>query len=126
MKRKFRLLEKDMKNSKHFPVIAMFNMVRDTDFIKTLGWICVGQGFGLDYGACTFPNDQDEYDIITMGKLEGVEFGLHNGDEVVIDYATLYYYLKKVCEDYTDDYPNDKNVVNELLAKYRALYNIAK
>ena len=124
MDRDFRLSESDMISKDHFPVIAALDMIGNDRFIRTLEGISRGYGFGENYGACVFPNDQDEYDIETMGKLDGVEFGLHNGEAVVLDYDTVYYYLKKACDIYVEDFPKDRAVVDKLLAKFRALYNI--
>lgn len=42
-----------------------------------------------------FSGDLDEYDIANGDSFEGVEFVLYSGDEVIINYQTLYHYFKK-------------------------------
>ncbi|MCL1852415.1 MAG: ribonuclease toxin immunity protein CdiI [Peptococcaceae bacterium] len=114
MKRDFRLQDTEMLCEEHFPVQAVFNAVNDTRFIKVIQGISQGQGFGENYGACVFPGDLDDYDI-EMGVFEGVEFGLHNGDEILLDYPTFYYYLKKVCDGYVQEYPQEQEIIVSLL-----------
>ena len=48
-----------------------------------------------------FSGDLDEYDIANGDSFEGVEFVLYSGDEVIINYQTLYHYFKKMCEGYS-------------------------
>lgn len=118
MKRQFRLMDKDMLSRQHFPIKAVFNMVSDERFISILEGISKGKGFGENYGACIFPDDLDEYDKVTSGTFDGVEFGLHNGEEILIDYKTMLYYLNKVCVGYVQDYPNEKELIENFLQVY--------
>jgi hypothetical protein len=124
MKREFRLTEEDLLSEEHFPVMAVFDMIPDNRFVKTIKCISEGHGFGENYGACTFPADLDEYDIATIGTLNGVEFGLHNGQEITLDYNTFYCYLKKVCVNYIQDFPEDANEISNLLLKFKTLFMI--
>ena len=119
-----RLKEEDLLSEEHFPISALLNLIRDHNFIRTLEWLSKGHGFGEEYGACMFPKDQDEYDIETDGVLTGVYCGLHNGQEIIADYNTFYYYLKKSCDIYVANYPNDTETVNNLLANFRELFDI--
>ena len=119
MKRVFRLAEEDLLSKDHFPVKAVLDMIPDSRFIRTLKCISEGHGFGENYGACTFPSDLDDYDIATRGSLDGVEFALHNGEDVVLNYNTFYYYLKKVCDSYVEDFANDREQIDNLLEKIR-------
>lgn len=124
MKRDFRLYDQNMLDKEHFPVQAVFNMVSDERFIRIMEGISQGKGFGENFGACVFPDDLDEYDIATGGIFEGVEFGLHSGEEVVIDYETLYKYLQIICSSFIEDYPVKQEILNKLLNKYKQKYNI--
>lgn len=124
MKREFRLKEIDLLKSEHFPVQAIFNMVSDDRFIQVIKSISEGHGFGENYGACVFPDDLDEYEIATRGVLKGVEFGLHNGETVILDYQMLYYYLEKVCNGYIEDFPQKKEDIDRMLAQFRCLHQI--
>ena len=120
----FRLTEVDLLKPEHFPVQAIFNMLSDDRFIRIMKGISEGHGFGENYGACTFPDDLDEYDIATTGMFEGVEFGLHNGETVILDYQTLYYYLEKICNGYIEDFPQKKEDIDKILAQIRSVYQI--
>ena len=124
MKRDIRLNDQNMLDKEHFPVQAVFNMVSDDRFIQIIEGISVGRGFGENFGACVFPDDLDEYDIATGGIFIGVEFGLHSGEEVIIDYETLYKYLQIICSSFIEDYPDKQETLNKLLNKYKQKYNI--
>lgn len=86
MKREFRINESELLNKEHFPVKVLFDMVSDKRFIKAIKGVSKGIGFGENYGACIFQNDLDEYDKSNTDIFEGAEFGLHSGDEVIINY----------------------------------------
>lgn len=124
MKRDFRLYDQNMLDKEHFPVQAVFNMISDERFIQIIEGISEGRGFGENFGACVFPDDLDEYDIATGGMFEGVEFGLHSGEEVVIDYVTLYKYLQIITSSFIEDYPDKQEILHKLLNKYKQKYNI--
>lgn len=125
MKRLDLLTEKDLVSDNHYPVQMIFNDIYKDQFADTLiNYISKGHGFGAEYGACVFPDDLDEYDIATSGMLNGVEFGLHNGDEILLDYDTFYYYLKKVCERYLIEKSDETAVIGAALNDFRLRYNI--
>ncbi|MGE6539681.1 ribonuclease toxin immunity protein CdiI [Bacillus luti] len=124
MQREFRLKDEDLLDLTHFPIQAVFNMVDDERFLEVINSVCEGVGFGEEYGACTFPGDLDEYDIANGDSFEGVEFALYSGDEVIIDYQTLYHYFKKMCEGYSKKYPNTIKSLEDSLNKFIELYNI--
>ena len=86
MKRDFRIDKSDLLNNNHFPIKAVFNSIPDSTFVRTITPLSEGIGFGVEYGACIFPNDLDDYDIATQGTFDGVQFGLHNGEEITVDY----------------------------------------
>ena len=62
--------------------------------------------------------------MATSGVFEGVEFGLHNGDEILLDYQTFFYYLKKICADYVQDYSQEQELINSLINSFKATYQI--
>ena len=47
---------------KHEPIKMIFNLVKDEDFIQVLENLSNKIGFGVDCGACLFPESLDEYD----------------------------------------------------------------
>ncbi|MBC1529079.1 hypothetical protein HCJ07_01760 [Listeria booriae] len=126
MKNETRLKDADLLDSSHYPVQAVFNMISDSRFTKIIGYISEGIGFGEEYGACTFPGDLDEYDIANGEGFDGVEFGLHSGEEIILDYQTLYIYLNKACENYIEKHPEANTQIQEYLEKYKKKYNISK
>lgn len=117
--RDFRINENELLNRKQFPVKALFDMVSNERFIKVIRGISQGVGFGENYGACVFWNDLDEYDKSNTDKYEGAEFGLHNGEEIIINYDDLYHYLKIVCNKFIEDYPEQKDETELILSDYK-------
>ena len=81
-------------------------------------------GFGERYGACTFPGDLDEFDIANGEGFEGVEFGFNSGEEIVLDYQTFYYYLKRVCANYIRSYPETSDELQECIKRYQINFNV--
>lgn len=125
MKRLDLLTENDLLCDSHYPVQIVFNDMIANQFMDTVvNYIAKGHGFGTEYGACVFPDDLDEYDIAVAGKFHGVEFGLHNGDEILLAYDAFYYYLKKVCERYLIQKPGEREAIRTALSNFRLLYNI--
>jgi len=125
MKNGYRLLEKDMLAENHFPIQAIFNSISGSLFIETISSLVHGIGFGVEYGACIFSNDLDEYEIASREEvLDGVEFGLHNGEEVVVNYQTFYYYLRKACESYVEEFPDDKEKTKVILKSVVDRFNL--
>lgn len=85
----------DLINNEHSPVHNLINVCyllgSFTDAVK---YLSTRVGFGIDMGGFSFWNDLDEYDKTLFEKeFNGVLVEL--GDEsIILDYETLYYYLK--------------------------------
>ena len=124
MKKEYRLIDKDMLSDKHFPIKAIFNSISDNLFVDTISPLAKGIGFGAEYGACIFSSDLDEYEIAKRGVFEGVEFGLHNREGIIVDYQSFYYYLNKVCQYYVEDFPQDKEKIEKILQKIKEKFNL--
>lgn len=114
----FRLNEDELLDESHLPVLIVMNMISENRFLKILESVSKGIGFGEEYGACTMPYDLDEFDKSNGGELDGVEFGLHNGDEIVVDFQSFYYYLKIMCEKYIKINSEHSNVIIKYLEEY--------
>lgn len=112
------LEEKELLDENHFPVLIVLNMISEKRFLGILEAISQGIGFGEEYGACTMPDDMDDYDKSNGECLEGIEFGLHSGEEVVIDYLTFYYYLTIISEKYIKRHVNHEIIVKGFLKDY--------
>jgi hypothetical protein len=113
-----RLNEEELLDKSHLSVLRVMNMISEKRFLGVLEAISRGTGFGEEYGACTMPDDLDEFDKANGEELDGVEFGLYSGEEVVIDYQTFYYYLKIICDKYMKKNIEQTNKVKELLMAY--------
>lgn len=118
------MTKSDLLDESHFPVLLFNDLIEDS-FLQILTECLVkGVGFGVDYGACTFPNDLDDYDKATGVPFDGIEFGTHKGDEILLDYKTFYHYLKLICDRFSDGKLQDKDVINKALLDFGLQYDI--
>ena len=113
-----RLNEDELLDKSHLPVLMVLNMISEKRFLGVLESISKGTGFGEEYGACTFSDDLDEFDKANGVELDGVEFGLYSGEEVVIDYQTFYFYLKTLCDKYIKKNLEHADIVKGFLTDY--------
>lgn len=119
MNRKFRIEDNELLQQNHYPVKVLFNMVSDERFKRVILGICNNVGFGENYGACVFWDDLDDYDKSNTEFYEGAEFGLNNGEEVIINKKELLYYMDIVCKKYCEDYLENKEEIIKLLDIYK-------
>ena len=122
----FRIENSELLDKCHLPVMIVFNMVSDSRFIKVLEGLSNGMGFGENYGACVFWNDLDDYDKANTPHYEGSEFGINSGEEVIISYQDLFYYLTIICKKYCLEFPEQTKEINEILNNYKLRYEINK
>lgn len=113
-----RLNEDELLDKSHLPVLMLMNMISEKRFLSVLDAISKGTGFGEEYGACTMPDDLDEFDKANGEELNGVEFGLYSGEEVVIDFQIFYYYLNILCDKYIKKNFEQANIINRILKDY--------
>lgn len=121
---KERIKEDQLLNETHFPVQIILNEIRSNRFITTFNAMSEGVGFGVDSGACTFPGDLDAFDITQGFNFTGVEFGLYSGEDVIISYDDLYFYLSIICTSYISEFPDKKETIENDLKKYKKMYGI--
>jgi len=107
MPRDFRLFKDDQLESSHFPVIAFFNAIPNSNFLNVMEQFSLGVGVGINATVCNFPEDLDPDEE----AFDGVMFSLHD-EEVVVDNGTFLYYLEKACLVYLEDYPDKKSVID--------------
>ena len=119
MSRKFRIEDNELLSPRHYPVKVLFDMVSDVRFEKVIWGICNNIGFGENYGACVFWDDLDDYDKANTEIYKGAEFGLHNGEEIMISPKELLYYLNIVCNKYCEDYSKTKEEIKNWLEIYK-------
>lgn len=120
----FRIEESELLADTHFPVKALFNMVPDCRFVDTITALSRGIGFGENYGACVFWEDLDEYDRQHTPYYAGAEFGLHNGEEVILSPEELLHYLKIVCGKYCSEHTDDTDRINKTLDDFMLYFRI--
>ena len=121
MARTFRIEEEELLSIAHFPVKALFDMVPDSCFKSTIKYISNNSGCGENYGACVFWNDLDDYDKQNTPFYDGAEFGLHNGDEVIISTKELLYYLNLICKKYCEDHPEDNVEIMKYIDDFKII-----
>ncbi|WP_342560582.1 ribonuclease toxin immunity protein CdiI [Psychrobacillus sp. FSL W7-1457] len=108
------MLEKD-----HYVVIAFFNAISDTDFVRTVEQMSLGIGTGINVVDCSFPNDLEDDEE----KFEGVMFSLHN-EELLLSYSEFFYYLNLASELYISDFPNSREILEVYLDKIAKNYDL--
>ena len=114
----YRLTEEELLSKNHMPVLMILNAINEDRYLEVLESISKGTGFGEENGACTFPDDLDEFDKANGVELEGVEFGLYSGESVIIDYRTFYYYIKILSAKYIAGNLRQGAIVKKLLSDY--------
>ena len=114
-----KLQDKDLLEQNHFPVIAFFNAVPSSNFMRTVEQMSAGIGTGINSVDCSFPDDVEEDEE----KFDGVRFSVHD-EEVVINYETFYYYLNLACKNYVDAFPDDRSEFKNYLTSIREQYNL--
>ena len=93
----YRLTEEELLSKNHMPVLMILNAINEDRYLEVLESISKGTGFGEENGACTFPDDLDEFDKANGVELEGVEFGLAGN----LRQAAI---VKKLLSDYTNNF----------------------
>lgn len=117
--RDFRIIETDEIKEKYYPIIAFFNAIPDTAYIRTIGDIAKGVGSSFNDVHCEFPEDLDSEEEI----FDGIRFALIN-EEIVVNYKILFYFLRKASETYAEDNPQDKIKVDYILEELSNKYEI--
>ncbi|MDM1408406.1 ribonuclease toxin immunity protein CdiI [Myroides sp. DF42-4-2] len=113
MKKKLKLNDDNL-----FPVEAFFYTLPTAKFIDTLMGFSNKIGVGFEDTVITFPEELDDNEE----KFEGVEFSVLN-EEVVISNKDFLKYLYIACGLFVEDYPDKKDIVEELFRKISNNYN---
>ena len=121
---KIKLNEDELISRSHLPVMLIMNMVSEERFLSVIEALSKGNGFGEEYGACTLPDDLDEFDKANGEELDGAEFALYNGEAVIIDFSTLYYYLKILCDRYVNINIEQAKNINLYLSDFKKRFSI--
>ena len=97
---------------KLFPLKTFFNQIRDDEFVSTIRDMVHGIGRGFDDLCCTFPGDLDPNEE----AFQGAEFWIYRNDAVIVDNQTLMYYLRLASAEYTKRCPEDRAIIEQILA----------
>lgn len=114
-----KLQERDLLEPIHFPVMAFFNSVPDSNFMRVLEQMSIGIGTGINEADCSFSGDVEEDEE----KFDGVRFSVYE-EEVILNYEIFYYYLNLACRNYVDVFPNERNELEQYLTTIRERYNL--
>ena len=92
---------------------TLINEASNSDIIEFVENLVQGVGSGYNYTSCSFWNDLDEYEQTNVPHFDGVWVGNEAGEEVIISYRDLLYYLETL---YSRLGINNFNRLNELRA----------
>lgn len=95
-----------------FPVQAFFNAMPARSLIRTLAAFCDGVGAGFNDAVCEFPDELDEGVV----RFNGVKFEIFN-EEVIISNLEFLDIVSKVCTDFAEKYPDERDAVRDLLER---------
>lgn len=112
--------ESELRQKEHFPIYVFFNLIKDKEFLEVCNNFSKGIGQGIEVAVCLFLDDVD----LKAGEIRGVEFSLHSGEEVIVNYSTFYWYLNKACQRYLELNPADSQKVSEYLNKIKSRFAI--
>lgn len=104
----------DLKKDDHFPIYVFFNLIKEKEFLEVCDNFSKGIGQGIEIAVCLFLDDINR----------GVEFSLHSGEEVIVDYSTFYWYLNKACQRYVELHPTDNQKIKEYLSSIKTKFTI--
>lgn len=110
----------DLQHKEHFPIYVFFNLIKEKEFLEVCNNFSKGIGQGIEVAVCLFLDDVNT----KTGKIGDVEFSLHSGEEVVVNYSTFYWYLDKACQQYIELHPTDSQKVKEYLNKIKSNHTI--
>lgn len=88
------LKEEDLLKADQFPVIALLNEAANSNIIEFAANLAKGIGSGYNYSNCSFWEDLDEYDQANTPKFDGLLVTNEAGEEIIISYKDLLYYLE--------------------------------
>lgn len=113
------LKEEDLLTKEHIPVAALINEAANSDIIEFVNNLVNGVGSGYNYSNCSFWNDLDEYDQSNTKKFEGLWVSNESGEEVIISYSDLQYYLEILYTRLADEKYSRINGLRELLDSFK-------
>ncbi len=116
------LKEEDLLNAEQFPVAALLNEAANSDIIEFVTNLVAGIGSGYNYSNCSFWNDLDEYEQTNMQMFDGLWVGNEGGEEIIISYKDLLYYLETLFSRLVEEKFNRIDDLRELIKSFKEKY----
>lgn len=116
------LSEADLLKVEQFPVVALINEACNTDIIEFVENLIHKIGCGYNYSSCSFWEDMDEYEQSSTPHFDGMWVGNEAGEEVIISYSDLLYYLEALYSRlFADNFSRMQNL-REALDTFKATF----
>ena len=117
------ITENDLKQESHFPMMALFNEAANSDVVEFLNNINNEIGSGYNFTTCCFWSELDDYDKQDISEFIGLLIETEDGEQIVISYSDLLYYLELGCHSYIADHPNDTSKIAQLIEEFKVKYS---
>ncbi|MEW4283050.1 ribonuclease toxin immunity protein CdiI [Priestia koreensis] len=107
-----------------------FQVLGDYRFLKALEKLSGGEGYGIEHVWSVFAEDYEEWEEDYFGD-EGIAFyfdypAVEEDEEVIIDYETLFIYLKEITGAYIARHPENESEIGKYMNKIKERYQIKK
>ncbi|MBR3621703.1 MAG: hypothetical protein IKN56_09370 [Clostridia bacterium] len=120
---KLYIIENDLKQESHFPMMALFNEAANSDVVEFLNNINNEVGSGYNFTTCCFWSELDDYDKQGIPEFSGLLIETEDGEQLVISYFDLLYYLKLGCHAFVADHPEFSSKITELIEEFKVKYS---
>ena len=116
------LNEEDLLNVEQFPVVALINEAANSDIIEFVKNLNCGIGSGYNYSNCSFWSDLDDYDQANTPKFDGLLVSNEAGEEVIVSYSNLLYYLETLYSRLAHDTFSKQSELRDLIEAFKKKY----
>ena len=123
---KIYITDKDLMKTEQFPVAALINEAANTDIIEFADNLVNGIGSGYNFSSCSFWDDLDEYDQNNTSKFEGLLVSTEDGEEVIVSFNDVYYYLEMLYSCLANEKYDKLNELKQLLDEFKTVYCVEK
>ncbi len=120
---KLYIIENDLKQESHFPMMALFNEAANSDVVEFLNNINNEVGSGYNFTTCCFWSELDDYDKQGISEFSGLLIETEAGEQLIISYFDLLYYLKLGCRSFVADHPEFSSKIAELVEEFKVKYS---
>ena len=114
--------DEDLLNTDQFPVVALINEAANSDIIDFVANLANGIGSGYNYSNCSFWNDLDEYEQADIQEFDGLLVSNEGGEEVLVPYKDLLYYLETLCSRLAVEKFDKINDLRALINSFKEKY----